>query len=103
MEKSTKKNKAYTLLFIRNKSENSVLLGLKKRGFGEGKWNGFGGKIDSEINETVTQAAIREMKEEANIDVINPKFIGYMLFEMKNDEKLYHVHIFLTDEYKGAP
>lgn len=44
----------------------SVLLGLKKRGFGTGKWNGFGGKV--EPGETIRQAAIREMKEEAGIE-----------------------------------
>jgi len=33
---------------------------MKKRGFGQGKWNGFGGKV--EPNESIEQAAIREMK-----------------------------------------
>jgi hypothetical protein len=32
-----------THVFLFN-SKNQVLLGMKKRGFGEGKWNGFGGK-----------------------------------------------------------
>jgi len=26
--------------------DDQVLLGMKKRGFGEGKWNGFGGKLE---------------------------------------------------------
>jgi 8-oxo-dGTP diphosphatase/2-hydroxy-dATP diphosphatase len=43
------------LVLVLKKSE--ILLGLKKRGFGEGKWNGFGGKIES--GESVIQAAIR--------------------------------------------
>jgi 8-oxo-dGTP diphosphatase / 2-hydroxy-dATP diphosphatase len=34
-----------------------VLLGLKKKGFGKGKWNGFGGKVEK--NETILEAAIR--------------------------------------------
>ena len=34
-----------------------ILLGLKKRVFGEGWWNGFGGKINH--NETIEEAAIR--------------------------------------------
>ena len=34
-----------------------ILLGLKKRGFGEGWWNGFGGKINH--NETIEEAAKR--------------------------------------------
>jgi 8-oxo-dGTP pyrophosphatase MutT (NUDIX family) len=43
-----------------------LLLGMKKRGFGAGKWNGFGGKI--EVGETPRAAAIREMKEEACVE-----------------------------------
>ena len=35
---------------------------MKKRGFGEGKWNGFGGKV--EVGETIVEAAAREVKEE---------------------------------------
>jgi len=34
-----------------------VLLGLKKRGFGAGKWNGFGGKV--EPGETIEEGARR--------------------------------------------
>ena len=36
-------NKVLTLAFVREKAQ--ILLGLKKRGFGEGRWNGFGGKV----------------------------------------------------------
>jgi 8-oxo-dGTP pyrophosphatase MutT (NUDIX family) len=38
-------------------NDQKILLGLKKRGFGEGKWNGFGGKVH--VNETIRQAAVR--------------------------------------------
>ena len=33
----------YTLIFCRrkNENENQILLGMKKRGFGVGKWNGI--------------------------------------------------------------
>lgn len=34
-----------------------VLLGMKKRGFGAGKWNGFGGKVQT--GETIEQGARR--------------------------------------------
>lgn len=42
-----------------------VLLGMKKRGFGKGKWNGFGGKVEQ--GETMVESAVRELKEEAGI------------------------------------
>lgn len=52
-----KMKKLYTLAFIRRGDQ--VLLGLKKRGFGEGKWNGFGGKLNA--NETLMEAAQRSV------------------------------------------
>ena len=47
--------KLFSLVFIRNQQE--ILLGMKKRGFGKGKWNGFGGKILPQ--ETLVQGALR--------------------------------------------
>ena len=48
-------NKVLTLAFIRETTR--VLLGLKKRGFGEGRWNGFGGKVQT--GESIELAAKR--------------------------------------------
>ena len=47
--------KVLTLAFIRDVER--LLLGMKKRGFGAGKWNGFGGKVDP--GETILQGAVR--------------------------------------------
>jgi 8-oxo-dGTP pyrophosphatase MutT (NUDIX family) len=38
---------------------NKALLGMKKRGFGSGFYNGFGGKV--EPGETIAEAAVREV------------------------------------------
>ena len=46
-----------TLVMITDRVKNQILLGMKKRGFGSGKWNGFGGKV--EPNETIEEAAKR--------------------------------------------
>ncbi len=51
-------------VFVR---ENEVLLAMKKRGFGAGNWNGYGGKLQE--GETVTLATIREVKEESSVDI----------------------------------
>lgn len=50
-----KLSKLFTLIIVRN--EDEILLGFKKRGFGVGKWNGFGGKV--ETGESITDAAVR--------------------------------------------
>ena len=74
---SDRKIKLLTLVFLREGSK--VLLGMKKRGFGVGKWNGFGGKVSAhrtesrhsslmllqvEAGETIVEAAAREVREE---------------------------------------
>ena len=37
-------NKVLTLVMI--KEDTRILLGMKKRGFGVNRWNGFGGKVE---------------------------------------------------------
>lgn len=39
------------------KKEGQILLGMKKYGFDEGKWNGIGGKVQ-EADENIEVAAI---------------------------------------------
>ena len=48
-------NKVCTLVLVFRKETSEVLLGMKKRGFGVGKWNGFGGKV--EPGESIVAAA----------------------------------------------
>lgn len=47
--------KVFSLVMVRKETE--ILLGFKLRGFGVGKWNGFGGKL--EANETIYECALR--------------------------------------------
>ncbi|MCX6719056.1 MAG: NUDIX domain-containing protein [Candidatus Taylorbacteria bacterium] len=58
-----------------------VLLGMKKMGFGKGRWNGFGGKV--EAGETIEDAAKREVLEEAGIKVDHLEKMGVIDFEFK--------------------
>ncbi|TSC68139.1 MAG: 7,8-dihydro-8-oxoguanine triphosphatase [Parcubacteria group bacterium Gr01-1014_72] len=58
------KEKIITTLVIVH-THPKVLLGYKKRGFGMGRWNGFGGK--ARAGEIIEDAARRELKEEAGI------------------------------------
>ena len=74
-----------------------MLLGLKKRGFGKDLWNGFGGKVEK--NETITEGALRELKEECGITAINHFFIALMHFYI-DDLELW-VHVFKSHEYSG--
>ena len=49
--------------------DNKILLPIKKRGFGKGKNNGVGGKLED--GETELEAMIRETKEEIGVDVMS--------------------------------
>ncbi|XP_046638543.1 oxidized purine nucleoside triphosphate hydrolase-like [Daphnia pulicaria] len=91
--------KMFTLVLVLKKSE--ILLGLKKRGFGEGKWNGFGGKIES--GESVIQAAIRELHEESGImtEESNLTKCGIINMDFSNGETPFKIHVFRCSEYKG--
>jgi hypothetical protein len=51
--------KIYSLVFVRDKLANKILLGYKKRGFGVNKWNGLGGKC--EPGESIIECAKRYM------------------------------------------
>ena len=57
MEISRPPNKLMTLLFVLEPGPGNVLLGMKKRGLGAGRWNGFGGKV--QLGESVEECAIR--------------------------------------------
>ena len=46
-----------TLTLVLVKQGQNVLLGMKKRGFGVGRWNGFGGKVEKQ--ETILDGAKR--------------------------------------------
>ena len=50
--------------------ENQILLAMKKRGFGAGWWNGYGGKPEPGMKETMEDVSIRETREETGGTVI---------------------------------
>lgn len=78
-----------------------VLLGMKKRGFGKGRWNGFGGKL--EPGETIENSAKRELCEEAGIEAGKLEQLGIVDFEFQNNPEISEVHIFKVHEFKGVP
>ena len=78
-----------------------VLLGLKKRGFGKDKWNGYGGKVEK--GESVEEALYREVKEEGDINIKNPVKLGILEFEFPHLDELIENHIYKVKEFTGLP
>ncbi|NWW95342.1 8ODP triphosphatase, partial [Rhynochetos jubatus] len=78
-----------------------VLLGMKKRGFGAGLWNGFGGKVQP--GESIEEAARRELLEESGLTVDTLQKMGQITFEFVGNSELMEVHIFRADHFHGEP
>lgn len=92
--------KHVTLLFLRR--HNQILLAMKKRGFGAGKWNGTGGK--AEPGESMYQAAIRECQEEIGVTPKSPIRVAQLRFFMPDDPDFeHHAHIFVATDWEGEP
>jgi len=79
-----------------------ILLGMKKRGFGQGRWNGFGGKVKQ--GESIEESAIREIKEETGIFVEEIERRGIIDFEFQEKPgEILEVHFFKIKKYSGVP
>ena len=80
-----------------------ILLAMKKRGFGEGKYNGVGGKIEG--TETPEAAMLRETKEEIGVTPIQYEKVGVVSFdEFYKDEKVNLIfHLYMVTEWEGTP
>jgi 8-oxo-dGTP diphosphatase len=89
-----------TLVFLRREGE--VLLIHKKTGLGKGKVNAPGGKL--EPGETPAHAAVREVKEEIDVNVSAVEEMGALRFQFVDGEKLaLHCVVFVATEFDGVP
>ncbi len=90
-----------TLLLL--KKDNQILLARKKRGFGEGKYNGVGGKLEK--GETPEMAMLRETKEEISVVPTKYEKVGVMEFiEFVKGEKANLIfHLYIATEWEGTP
>ena len=93
------KTQLTTLLLIIQ--DNNILLAEKKRGFGAGKYNGIGGKV--EPNETIEEAMIRETQEEIGVTPINYKKQATITFDewVNGEEKQVIMSVFVAKDYIG--
>ena len=89
-----------TLCFLVRDDE--VLLALKKRGFGKGRWNGVGGK--SNPNENIEETAIRETQEEIGVipkDIEKRAILSF--YFPYNPEWNQQVIVYFSTNWNGIP
>lgn len=93
--------KVCTLIFL--VKEGKILLAMKKRGFGSGRYNGMGGKL--EPNENMETALVRETQEEIGVTPINYWKVAEHDFIQKESGAPWrmYVHAYLCDKWEGEP
>lgn len=92
--------KKSTLCFCIN--DNQVLLAMKKRGFGSGKWNGYGGKVQE--GENPRTATIRELEEESGLaaDEKNLQQVALVRFYFDGNP-VFECYVYMTNAWKNVP
>ncbi|VDP68274.1 unnamed protein product [Echinostoma caproni] len=84
-------------------NQSWLLLGLKQRGFGQGRWNGFGGKVQSD-DRSPKHAALRELQEESGLEVSMDQVeeVGRLWFTFDGKEECMEVHLFMCRDWKPS-
>ena len=79
------------LMLHRNKKENDIHEGLTIS---------VGGKLDP--NESPEECVVREIKEETNLDIINPKLRGIITFPNFDGENDWYTYVYTATNYNGT-
>ncbi|HSH31872.1 MAG TPA: 8-oxo-dGTP diphosphatase [Candidatus Saccharimonadales bacterium] len=84
---------------------NRVLLAMKKRGFGQGFWNGVGGKVNA--GEAIETAAIRETEEEIKVTPTSLRQVATLNFYFPHAPAKQNwdqqVIVYLAGAWQGEP
>ncbi|CDO77954.1 hypothetical protein BN946_scf184971.g4 [Trametes cinnabarina] len=92
--------KQYTNAFV-IQDDCKVLLGYKKRGFGQGLWNGFGGKVDP--GETAAEAAFSSTPKQEEAGITAPlQHCGTLFFVVEGVETAFNISVYSAYEYSGT-
>jgi len=91
---------AKLLTLVLPRAPGKVLLGLKKRGFGTGFWNGFGGKVEA-TDASVAAAAARELQEECGLTALDLRRCGTLNFHWEEQPQAWEVAVYNCTQWTG--
>jgi mutator protein MutT len=74
---------------------------MKKRGFGQGRWNGVGGKLDA--GETIEQALVRECQEEIGVTPLAYEKVAIHDFKFPDGSGNQQVHTYFCGKWQSEP
>ncbi|KAH9835392.1 uncharacterized protein C8Q71DRAFT_812065 [Rhodofomes roseus] len=92
------KAKLYTNAFVRQ--DGKLLLGYKKRRFGKGLYNGFGGKVDK--GETPAEAAARELEGRLSGITAQLEHRATLLFMSPEITEAAHIEVYYAEKFEGT-
>ncbi|MCX6150697.1 MAG: 8-oxo-dGTP diphosphatase [Ignavibacteriales bacterium] len=92
--------KLATLCYVRNNGKTLMIHRVKKENdYHQGKWNGLGGKFEN--GESPEDCVIREIKEEAGLDIQSPYLHGFLTFPMFDGIDDWYVFVYTADKFEG--
>ena len=90
--------KVTTILFLTH--GNEIYLSEKKKGFGTGYLNGYGGRIAE--GESIEETAVRELNEEAGVTANLQKLEKVAVIDFFEDkEHIFECQVFFLPEWEG--
>ena len=91
-------------MYLHKPKEKQILLAMKKRSFGVGKWNGVGGKLNK--GESILEAIVRETKEEIDVMVNEKDLVQVATLDFAWENKPeweQQVNVFFVENWEGEP
>ena len=81
---------------------NEVLLTPKKKGFGEGFLNGYGGGVEGK--ETIVETALREIEEESTATSTSDALEKVAVIDFfEGGRQIFECHVFFVHSWSGEP